>query len=425
MLLLALVAVAAWLVRPADAQTPVTTTTSTSCTATSFVVTTFTTTTTSTTTMTILSGCTVDADCDDGDACTRERCADPSTGTCASRNVFCQNGNACDGFETCDASVGCVPGTPLDCDDGNACTEDLCFAQFGCWHRPFLLLECVGPGIRDCDDFDRCTVDACDPGSGCLFPPNDCDDFDACTADVCDPDVGCVHTGGCDDGDPCTADVCTREGTCEHHEGCGMCEPVPLSGCVGAAEAKLVIKEKKAGVERLKLALRSLEAPLAQEDFGDPVSGTTGYLACLYDQTDQIVGTFVVDDAGETCGSKPCWRAVGRKGYRYANPDGNAFVRSIVAKGGAAGSGKVVLKGWYPSHGGGIADALAGTNAVTVQFRTDVADLCVGGRIESVRRADPDVFRAVGPAVADPGPTSTSSSTSTSTSTTTSTTPLP
>jgi hypothetical protein len=416
-----LVVLAAWLGGPARGRADTTTTTSTSCTATSFVVTTFTTTSTSTTTVTIVNGCTVDADCDDGDACTSERCADPSMGTCASRTVFCTDGNACNGFESCDSLLGCVPGAPLDCDDGDACTEDLCFPQFGCWHRPFLLLECVGPGIRDCDDLDACTVDACDPGSGCVFPPADCDDGNACTLDTCDDELGCLHSGGCDDGDPCTADVCTREGTCEHFEGCGICAPVPLSGCVGAGKAKLLIKEKKAGVERLKVTLQQLDAGLTQADFGDPVSGTTGYLTCLYDEMDDMVGSFVVDDAGETCGPRPCWRAIGQKGYRYKNPDADAFVRAMVAKGGSAGAGKVVVKGWYPSHDGGIADALAGNGAVTVQFRTDVGNVCVGGRIESIRRADPDVFKAVGPAFADPGSTSTTSSTSSSTSTSTTT----
>src|SRR5689334_6165792 len=45
--------------------------------------------------------CAVDADCDDGDACT--------------------------GAETCDvASATCVAGTPVGCDDGDVCTDDAC-----------------------------------------------------------------------------------------------------------------------------------------------------------------------------------------------------------------------------------------------------------------------------------------------------------
>jgi hypothetical protein len=307
--LLILVALATWLGGPARGQ--VVTTTSTSCTATSFVVTTFTTTSTSTTTVTIVNGCTVDADCDDGDACTSERCADPSMGTCASRTVFCTDGNACNGFESCDSLLGCVPGTPLDCDDGNACTEDLCFLQFGCWHRPFLLLECVGPGIRDCDDLDACTVDACDPGSGCVFPPADCDDGDACTLDTCDDELGCVHSGGCDDGDPCTLDGCTPEATCEHVEVCLDCAAGPRAACVGADKAKVLIKEKKVGRERVKVALQKLAAPMTQSDFGDPVSGTTAYAVCLYDEAEQLVADLRVDRTGETCGTKPCWRALG------------------------------------------------------------------------------------------------------------------
>jgi subtilisin-like proprotein convertase family protein len=74
-------------------------------------------------------------------------------------NADCSDGNLCNGVETC-VNNNCVPGTPVNCDDG----------QF-------------------------CTIDSCDPPTGnCLHAPNPCSDGDLCTPDSCDEvnDV-CVH----------------------------------------------------------------------------------------------------------------------------------------------------------------------------------------------------------------------------------------
>jgi hypothetical protein len=347
--------------------------------------------------------------------------------------VFCQNGSACDGVETCDPALGCVPGTPPDCDDGNACTDDFCHLQLGCLHRPFDLAACLAPGARDCDDLDACTADTCDPGSGCVFPPLDCDDGNACTADQCVPGTGCKHTGGCDDGDDCTLDACTPEATCESVEVCLDCVTGPRPGCIGAGKATVAIKERRVGREKLKVALRKLAGPVAQDDFGDPAAGTTRYAVCMYDASAQVVAELRVEQAGATCGSAPCWRALADAGYRYKDPAGTADgVRTIVARGGA-GTGRLVVKGRNTASGDGlptgITAGLAGEPAVVVQVRSDDG-ACFGGRVDQVRRADALVFKATGPAVALVGtttstvPTTTSSSTtSTSTSTTTSTAP--
>jgi len=394
------------------AQPATTTSTSTSCTATSFVITTFTTTSTTTTTVTIPSGCAVDADCDDGDACTTDRCLDPVAGTCSTRRVFCQNGNACDGFETCDPEVGCVPGTPPDCDDGDACTDDFCHLQLGCLHRPFVQLACLAPGLRDCEDGDACTVDACDPATGCVFPPRDCDDGDACTQDMCVPGTGCVHAGLCLD-----------------------CAPGPLPGCIGAGRAKVAVKEKVAGRERLQVAFRMLAGSVEADDFGDPISGTTSHAICIYDETGDVVADLRVDRAGATCGTSACWRALADAGYRYKDPEGSADgVRTIVARGGS-GTGRLIVKARNTTSSAalptGITARLAGAAAVLVQVHADDG-ACFGGRVEGVQRADTVVFKASGPAVAIAGTTTStvvvttsSSTTSTSTSTTTSTTPPP
>jgi len=130
--------------------------------------------------------CAVDADCDDGVTCTRDRC---SQGAC--RHDL----------------------EPLACDDGNACTRDACHPEKGCLNLP----DREG---QACDDRDGCTTgDVCTAGL-CAGTPASCDDGDPCTADACDPVAGaCTHgaaTDGtpCDDGDACTTPDACAAGVC-------------------------------------------------------------------------------------------------------------------------------------------------------------------------------------------------------------------
>ncbi len=106
-------------------------------------------------------GCMVDADCDDSNACTTDTC-------------------------TVVGNVGTCANTPVVCNDGNACTTDSCDPATGCTTTPVV-----------CDDGNACTTDSCDPATGCTTTPVVCDDSDACTTDSCDPATGCVHTNIC------------------------------------------------------------------------------------------------------------------------------------------------------------------------------------------------------------------------------------
>ena len=70
--------------------------------------------------------CERDQDCDDGILCTVDTCA---AGTCAHRpeNMRCDDGRFCNGPERCAPELrGCAAGAPPRCDDGDACTEDRC-----------------------------------------------------------------------------------------------------------------------------------------------------------------------------------------------------------------------------------------------------------------------------------------------------------
>lgn len=68
--------------------------------------------------------CRVDGDCDDGLACSDDRCV---AGECEHRyqSERCNDGVFCNGLERCEPVMGCVsPGRV--CDDGTACTVDAC-----------------------------------------------------------------------------------------------------------------------------------------------------------------------------------------------------------------------------------------------------------------------------------------------------------
>ncbi|MDP6946504.1 MAG: hypothetical protein QF464_20310, partial [Myxococcota bacterium] len=116
----------------------------------------------------------------------------------------------------------------MDCDDGNACTSDACADG-----------TCTTEDVT-CDDEIACTVDTCDPDTGCDFAPDDaaCDDGNPCTTDTCSADVGCVYTANneaCDDDNPCTSEgecngggfcVPAEEIDCVHLDG-----PCTIGGC--------------------------------------------------------------------------------------------------------------------------------------------------------------------------------------------------
>ena len=182
-------------------------------------------------------------DCDDGQPCTVDTCAQggcvhaPASGPCEDGNV-CTLGDSCKGG-------ACVSGQTMDCEDGNVCTDNTCNPTTGCVQLPnvatcTLLDLCqsgatcgggtchAGPSVV-CADGDPCTNDLCDPQTGlCEFldTTNPCDDGNACTlGDLCQG--GQCQPGAdkpCDDGSPCTADACDpTSGACLHTASTGSC----------------------------------------------------------------------------------------------------------------------------------------------------------------------------------------------------------
>ena len=206
--------------------------------------------------------CNSDADCDDHNPCTVDRCA---TGTGGVK--FCDSvpGNAgtvcrpsagpCDVPEYCTGSsadcppdesgAGCTCATGADCNDHNVCTYDSCDAGVcsNTW------LEGCRPcaTAADCNDNNACTTESCVAGvcydtpiSGCCTTVVDCDDHNACTTDTCGAGAchhaaisgctPCTTVANCNDFNACTTDTCIG-GACVHTNTCLAPAAVPTETC--------------------------------------------------------------------------------------------------------------------------------------------------------------------------------------------------
>ncbi len=164
-------------------------------------------------------GATDEALCDDGNACTSDRC-DP-VGLCEHTpdNAACDDGNACTG-DTCDAVAGCLhTGSAEGCDDHNACTTDSCDPGVGCVYVPL-----VGTG---CDDANLCTYgDACDLAGACHGTAAGC----ANDPGVCGARRTCNGTAVCDVANPGDATSCNDDQACTYGDHCDG-----AGGCTGTA----------------------------------------------------------------------------------------------------------------------------------------------------------------------------------------------
>jgi subtilisin family serine protease len=136
--------------------------------------------------------CTINGDCNDGDACTTDVC---SNGQCSNTPINCNDGNAC---TTDSCSGGTCFNDPITCNDGNACTTDSCNPSTGCVFTPI-----------NCDDGNLCTSDSCSGGT-CSNTAITCNDNNACTTDSCNPSSGCVYTPvACGPSDGCCPSGCS------------------------------------------------------------------------------------------------------------------------------------------------------------------------------------------------------------------------
>jgi hypothetical protein len=159
------------------------------------------------------------------------------------------------------------------------------------------------------------------------------------------------------------------------------------------------VREKAAGKERLKVVLKGFRAGMLTQQLGDPRGGETAYHVCIYDDADTLAGALTVDRAGDSCGSKPCWKALGSTGWKYrdaqATSDG---VSRLIAKSGST-KARVIVSGRNQQPKGltslptGIAAALSGGQRATVRVLTSDAD-CFGTTLDRVRKDSGTFFKA-------------------------------
>jgi cysteine-rich repeat protein len=204
-------------------------------------------------------------------------------------------------------------------------------------------------------------------------------------------------TEECDDGNVAEGDGCTA--SCE-----ARCAPAPEPACIAAGAASVKLDERKPGKEKLAASLKKLADAVTQADLGDPVAGDTRFALCLYDASDALALDLRVARAGDTCGpkAKPCWKAIKTTGFGYKDPAAEASgTASLVAKGGKAGKGSVVLQGRNNVPKGqddlptGAAAALAGQTSATLQITTS-AGFCASAEL-GVQKAEGGQFKAKAP----------------------------
>jgi hypothetical protein len=213
---------------------------------------------------------------------------------------------------------------------------------------------------------------------------------------------------GCGDG---LLDAATEE--CDDAnviDGCSAtctlrCEPAPELMCNAAAAASVKLDERKPGKEKLKASLKKFAGGADLGDFGDPVADDTRFALCLYDASDALVLDLRVDRAGELCGpkQKPCWKALGTKGFGYKDPLAEAEgATKLTARSGAAGKGSLALQGKNNTPKGltdlptGAAALLAGETSATLQMlASDGA--CFSADLTTVKKAEGGRFQAKAP----------------------------
>jgi len=126
--------------------------------------------------------------CDDGNYCTDDACAEGVTAHNCTHVA-----HDCSGFDTgelctpavCVDTIGCTAGN-WTCDDGNFCTEDSCAGAMNCSN--------VDNSDSLCNDFDSCTVDVCNASSPILSQACTHYNKTCISTDVCFNATGCNGT---------------------------------------------------------------------------------------------------------------------------------------------------------------------------------------------------------------------------------------
>ncbi len=176
-------------------------------------------------------------------------------------------------------------------------------------------------------------------GDGIVDGSEQCDDGNTLDGDCCSSTCQFDPAGSaCTDGVICTEDACDGAGTCTHHV-------PPVAGCDGpqATKATLTLKKNARSATADALEWKWVSGgPFDAGALGTPAT-TTDLTLCVFDQTGKAVAATA--PAGGQCAGKPCWRTSATT-VKYSDkaltPDG---LQKLQGKSGAAGRGKLEVKG--------------------------------------------------------------------------------
>ena len=152
--------------------------------------------------------CLADNQCDDNDPATWDRCLQHTCSHITLAPCFldehCAVPDPCITAKCVDnkCDMTAVPGCCTvdgQCEDGQALTFNLCIDNV--CRTSLTASPAVCASVEECKDNTDCTVEECvsglcfvtvDDGAGCCFSDEECDDFDPCTADSCSA-LACKH----------------------------------------------------------------------------------------------------------------------------------------------------------------------------------------------------------------------------------------
>jgi len=190
---------------------------------------------------------------------------------------------------------------------------------------------------------------------------------------------------------------------------CGACPAAVDPTCETAFDkCQLQVNESTPGKEQV--IAKWLKGPqFTGADVGNPLSGGwSAYNLCLYNEAGALAGDYLIDRAGATCGTSPCWAKVGKappdpghKGYRYKDAtttsDGMLL---LLLKGGEAGKSKIVAKGKNNAAKGqtslptGAATLLSGSTQATIALHGSDARKCFSCALTTVTKDADGTFKA-------------------------------
>jgi hypothetical protein len=242
-------------------------------------------------------------------------------------------------------------------------------------------------GQTSCD-----TCMTCSPG---FFVSAVCTASSDAVCSACDP--SCATCTG-PDANQCSSCPSGKQlvgGECQ-----SLCGTAPNPLCLVAAQAQLQSNDKHTGKETLKLRWTKIAAATTRASFGDPVGGSTIAALCVFNDAGMPVGELIVDRAGKTCGTKPCWKQTGKQGLAYKDKMASAAgVAKLAFVGGAAGKGKASAQGKNDAAKGltslptGLSAKLTGNTSPTIELVTSDG-LCVGATMNTVGKDDGLQYRA-------------------------------